>query len=216
MSPRLCAAGVALRDQVNLRWPERDRSSDGWIGDAAHAARRSDHNPDASGIVRAIDIDEDLLGVRDPDPGVANELADQLVACGLRDDRLAYVIFEGRIASRARGWRWVRYAGGNRHEGHLHVSFTRAGDEDGRRFEVELLGRSLEFARGAAGPEVEALQRRLAALASQFGLPGFHPGPPDGKFGPATDRALRAMQAAYALPVNGMLTASTRAALGLA
>lgn len=215
-APYLCAPGVTLRDQINTRWPERDRSSDGWIGDVAHAARVSDHNPDEDGIVHAIDIDEDLLGKSSPNPDIANDLAQQIVDCGRTDPRLAYVIFEGRIASRARGWNWRRYSGTNAHEGHIHVSFTR-GAAGAHPFAIALLGvlPVRELARGAAGPEVVALQQRLAALANQFGLPGFHPGAPDGRFGPATDRALRAIQAAYALPVDGLATPATRSALGL-
>lgn len=215
--PRLCEPGRVLRDQINARWPERDRSSDGWIGDVAHAARVSDHNPDPAGVVYAIDVDEDLLGQRSPNPDVANDLAQAIVDCGRTDSRLAYAIFERRIASRARRWGWRRYSGSNAHEGHIHVSFTR-GATGSHPFAIPLLGvlPALELARGAAGPEVVALQVRLTALANQFGLPGFHPGPPDGSFGPATDRALRAIQAAYALPVDGTLGAATRAALGLA
>ncbi len=34
--PRLVAAGVTLRAQVNKRFPNRDKTSDGWIGDRAH------------------------------------------------------------------------------------------------------------------------------------------------------------------------------------
>jgi hypothetical protein len=42
---KLCAGGVRLRDQIDRRWPNRDKRSDGWIGDSDHAARKSDHNP---------------------------------------------------------------------------------------------------------------------------------------------------------------------------
>jgi len=55
---RLCKGGVKLRDQVNRRWPRRDKASDGWIGDRAHSERISDHNPNKAGVVHAIDIDE--------------------------------------------------------------------------------------------------------------------------------------------------------------
>jgi len=60
MKPKLCAAGVQLRDQVDTWFPDRRTASDGWVGDSRHSARKSDHNPDANGWVRAIDIDSRL------------------------------------------------------------------------------------------------------------------------------------------------------------
>jgi hypothetical protein len=60
---------VRLRQEFNLINPERDKASDGWIGDAAHQANpTSDHNPDLRGLVHAIDMDEDLRT-----PGVSME-----------------------------------------------------------------------------------------------------------------------------------------------
>ena len=59
--PKLCAAGIQLREMIDDLYPERDRRSDGWVADARHLAKgNSDHIPDARGIVRAIDIDSDL------------------------------------------------------------------------------------------------------------------------------------------------------------
>ncbi len=58
--PKLCKAGIQLREQVDDMYMDRDRKSDGWIGDTRHSARKSDHNPDKNGIVRALDLDADL------------------------------------------------------------------------------------------------------------------------------------------------------------
>jgi hypothetical protein len=136
---RLVAAGVTLRAQVNKRWPTRKKASDGWIGDRAHAARKSDHNP-LNGYVYALDIDADLLG-----PGkkarsrkVAQELADQLIEYARSGepgfDRLLYVVFNNQIASGTYSkqfWTWRKGSWG--HENHIHVSFSDVNPVTGRR-----------------------------------------------------------------------------------
>jgi len=115
-----------LRAEINALWPHRDKTSDGWIGDTSHQARPSDHNPDysAGGIVRAIDIDEDLtIGLAEV--GAAMPLVNAI----LRDPRVRYVIYEGRI------WyvdtqRWEPYSGPNAHRHHVHVSVRKVGNYD--------------------------------------------------------------------------------------
>ena len=62
VKPLLSKAAQQLRLQVDDTYPDRDRTSDGWIGDYRHSLRPSDHNPDEQGIVRAVDIDRDLSG----------------------------------------------------------------------------------------------------------------------------------------------------------
>ncbi len=44
MKPVLSKAGQQLREQFDDTFPDRDRRSDGWIGDMRHSARPSDHN----------------------------------------------------------------------------------------------------------------------------------------------------------------------------
>jgi hypothetical protein len=141
MKPKLCKAGQQLREQFDDSFPDRDRTSDGWIADARHvAAGTSDHIPDSSsGIVRAIDVDRDVSGKAKPD--LMPDIADQLrLAAKAGDKRIAYIIFNGRIASSRLGWRWRKYTGSNPHDHHCHVSFTRKGDEDASFFQIPLLG----------------------------------------------------------------------------
>jgi len=135
-NPRLCAAGVQLRDQVDTWYPDRRTTSDGWIGDARHSATRSDHNPDKSGIVRAIDIDSRL----DSSEQLSIYLADQIRVCAKTDKRISYVIHNGFIASKIMGFKWRRYRGINPHKRHIHISFTKAGDKDSKLFDIPLLG----------------------------------------------------------------------------
>ena len=125
----LAASLVALRNEVNKRWPNRDKSSDGAKGDDAHAQRVSDHNPDYSdgGVVRAIDVDKDGL-----------DLA-ELLAALTGDGRVAYVIHNRRMmrsyaktigGHTYKPWEWAPYDGPNPHTGHVHVSIqhTRAAE----------------------------------------------------------------------------------------
>jgi hypothetical protein len=140
MKPILCKAGQQLREQLDDSYPDRDRTSDGWIGDVRHSARASDHNPDEQGIVRAIDIDRDLSGKAKPD--LMPDLADQIRLFAKRDKskRISYLIFAGRIASPRMGWRWRKYSGINPHNSHLHCSFTKKGDSDDSFFNIPMIG----------------------------------------------------------------------------
>ena len=140
MTPKLCKAGQQLRLQIDDSYIDRDRRSDGWIGDTRHSARPSDHNPDEQGIVRAIDIDRDLSGKAKPD--LMPYLADEIRFFAKRDKskRISYIIFAGRIASPRLGWRWRKYSGINSHHSHLHISFTKKGDTDGSFFNIPMIG----------------------------------------------------------------------------
>jgi hypothetical protein len=138
MKPILCKAGQQLREQIDDSFPDRDRKSDGWIGDAAHSNRKSDHNPDSSnGIVRAIDVDKDL----DSRASTGAYLADQIRLCAKAGDkRISYVIFAGKISSAKSFWRWRTYSGINRHDKHIHISFSKKGDSNGSWFDIPMLG----------------------------------------------------------------------------
>jgi hypothetical protein len=155
---RLVAAGVKLRDQVNRRWPNRDKRSDGWIGDRLHQARKSDHNPDRNGWVHALDIDHDFLG---PNKGKAEaeKFANQLIELartGKDRGRLKYVVYNNRIASgthRNQYWTWRKGNWG--HTQHIHVSFTSRAQADGSDFPLEIFGTAVSPPPVAPKPEPE-------------------------------------------------------------
>ena len=138
MKPKLSKAAIQLREQFDDCFADRDRTSDGWIGDSRHAARKSDHNPDEQGWVRAIDVDRDLSGKAKPD--LMPDVADQLRILAKSDKRISYIIFAGQIASPKSLWRWRPYTGINKHDHHCHISFTTKGDEDSSFFNIPLLG----------------------------------------------------------------------------
>ena len=138
MKPLLCKAGQQLREQIDDSYPDRDRKSYGWIGDAEHSNRKSDHNPDpTNGIVRAIDVDANL----DSRANTSAYLADQIRLCAKAvDKRISYVIYAGKIASAKKSWNWRAYDGINRHDHHIHISFTKEGDQNGSWFDIPMLG----------------------------------------------------------------------------
>ena len=144
MKPKLSKAAIQLRQQFDDTFPSRDRTSDGWIGDTRHAARPSDHNPDANGWVRAIDVDRDVSGKSKPDlmPDIADQI--RLLCKSKKERRITYIIFDGRIASSKKAWAWREYTGANKHNHHCHISFTQEADDDEAFFQVPMLGASNE------------------------------------------------------------------------
>jgi hypothetical protein len=139
MKATLSKAAQQLREQFDDTFPDRDRRSDGWIGDPRHASRPSDHNPDPkTGVVRAIDIDRDVH--KNGKPDLMPDIADQIRRLAKTDKRISYIIFDGKIASTKSFWRFRKYKGINQHRTHLHISFTRKGDKDGSFFQIPLLG----------------------------------------------------------------------------
>lgn len=111
---RLAPSLVALINETDRLYPNRSTASDGSIGDTAHAARTSDHNP-AYGWVTAIDLTDDKAHGCD-----ADRLGNHLIAT--RDPRVKYVIRNREIAGGYTGWRWRRYTGSNAHFSHTHIS----------------------------------------------------------------------------------------------
>jgi hypothetical protein len=121
---RLARALDVLRAEVDAEYPGRSKISDGTLGDAAHSARKSDHNParypgaGSTPVVRAFDVTASGID--------ADAYAERIRALGLAGDRRlnpnGYVIWNRRIASAQHGWRWRPYTGANGHTQHVHTS----------------------------------------------------------------------------------------------
>ncbi|MFI1195521.1 hypothetical protein ACH4T9_20000 [Micromonospora sp. NPDC020750] len=118
---------AVLRAEIDARWPRRDKASDGWIGDTAHQASKSDHNPNERGSVNALDIDRDGIDVA------------EVIAAVERHPSTHYWIYQRQIADRDDGWRRRPYTGPNPHDKHLHVSIrqSRTAEQDRRPWGLE-------------------------------------------------------------------------------
>lgn len=111
--------------------PERDKASDGAVGDTAHQSSTSDHNPDETGSVpihdvdrtnevHAIDVDADL---RESDLTMERVVQFLLGRCRSGSEkRLRYIIFNRRIWSASSDWVRKTYAGASPHTEHAHFS----------------------------------------------------------------------------------------------
>lgn len=137
MKPRLSQSAIQLREQIDDAFPDRDKRSDsGAYSDARHQARKSDHNADAQGWVRAYDCTRDLVSGKDLMPDLVNQI--RLYA--KKHGRFSYIIFDEKICSPIMGWKWRKYRGSNPHKKHAHFSFRKDADEDRSFYQIPMLG----------------------------------------------------------------------------
>lgn len=195
---RLAKSLVTLRTQINALYPNRDKASDGSIGDVAHQkAGTSDHLPNNAGVVTAIDIDEDLA------PGVT---VVGIVAAlqASKDARLKYLIYESRITVKGDVTRWKPYNGANAHKHHVHISVSSSPTlyDDDREWNVSgaaaPIQPAINFKFGDKGVEVKTAQAQLIRQ-------GYLVGKADGLFGPATKKAVQQFQADHGLRDDGII-----------
>jgi len=194
---RLAPSLVRLRATIDARWPNRDRTSDGWIGDAQHQGRVSDHNPNSRGIVDAIDVDKD--GIHMP----------TLIAVCLVHPATHYVIHNRRIYTReVDHFRPRVYTGDNPHTGHLHESIRQAvsAEQDPTPWSLIAKAPSWPILRqGSTGRDVAECQAYLNGQGASLMV--------DGVFGAGTDQAVRAFQRRVRIRVDGLVGPATRSKL---
>ena len=112
-------AAIAVLRQATALFPKRNKASDGLLPSAAHikASPNSDHN---TGL--AVDL------THDPKNGVdCNVIFEEFK----QDERVAYLIFQGKIWSREKKEEGNRkYTGSNPHNKHLHCSIRNSHRND--------------------------------------------------------------------------------------
>lgn len=181
-----------LLAQINARFPYRDKASDGGLGDAAHATRVSDHNPDANGVYHAYDFDHD------PDSNGLDcyTLKSQLIASW--DNRIKYIIFMRRIWY-ASSRREEYYDGVNAHDHHLHLSVVGgAVGDDSRKWILPFLATPTNVPSwtdgtyckyGDRGDRVMRLQQHMTTVYR-----GYNAYVPTGFYGDATKSGVAEFQ----------------------
>lgn len=208
MTWRVARSLDTLLHQLNVAFPNRDKSSDGAIGDADHASRSSDHNPwvrDGKGqpIVTARDF------THDPKTGVDGErLLANLIAS--KDKRIKYIIWNRHIYSGTEqehaAWMERPYNGKNPHNHHIHISVKDRESlfDDATPWRLTLEQSPAERAvtptppphaqvrLGSKGVDVRKLQELLKI-------------PVDGWFGSKTLKAVKEFQTAHNLPADGIV-----------
>lgn len=121
---RLAESLVRLRSEFDLRWPDRNKASDGTIGDAAHRAQPSDHNPNSAGVICAMDVDTDLDGTNDSNDPEMDAIVEWIRLHPHPD--IKYVIYRWMMFSAYPAWgygpfEWRGYPGDS-HVSHPHFS----------------------------------------------------------------------------------------------
>jgi hypothetical protein len=116
-----------LLAQIDAIAPGRSKASDGSIGDAAHQARTSDHNPESPPPPGNPDDQVDARDfTHDPAHGADMGQISERIRLS-RDRRVRYVIFSGRIfygynRPDLPAFTWTEYHGTDDHSGNMHVS----------------------------------------------------------------------------------------------
>jgi hypothetical protein len=172
MAWQLTAGLSNLRRQINARWPNRDKTSDGTIGDAAHAAGISGHNPDDSPYdnaewdgdpdsiseVRAYDMDDDLR----ESGTTAQMVVDHIRRLPNISSVIRYMIYNGKMYHVRDGFAPTAYDGPSPHTEHVHFSgaWSQAADNN-TTFDFELLEVGMA--------EVDLTAAAVQAIASKIG-----------------------------------------------
>lgn len=225
----LTPALTKYRDEVNKRYPKRDKATDGTIGDPAHAARVSQHNPDKDGSVDAWDMDKDLNGAQSDEREI-----EFLKLHFQRHDAAHLWIHNRQIALRSNGWKRETYRGTNPHTGHVHWESQQATENSTKPWIIIAPPKPPTV----PGPNPVNLPKwTLGARVLKLNTPQFKgtdvlfvqefigswedtkgneiPVIKDGVFGPNTNNAVRWYQNMRGIEVDGIVGPETWAHMGI-
>lgn len=210
MSWHLAPSLKQLLAEVNHRWPNRSRRSDGTIGDRAHSARVSDHNPNGRGSVNAIDITASGINVG------------ALIAAAKKHPSVRYIIHNRRIMNRDIGnFRPRHYSGSNPHTAHVHISIYQNRTAENRTRSWGIATAKAEAGWGSTGwrtvkkGELLRLYTKGAPVKDwQTRALGYRGSKADGYFGKDTERDTKRFQREHGLKADGIVGPATRAKLG--
>jgi hypothetical protein len=202
--PRLAPPLGRLRDNnLNVKWAQRPRSLDGWIGDSAHQARKSDHNPNSRDVVDALDVDATKPAAPKTPIHVPT-----LIASAIMHPSMHYVIHKRRIMSAADHFQPRAYTGEADHNTWVHLSIfqTVAAESSavGWKFILKPMIWSV-LKLGMKKTTVKELQAYLIGYGYAVAA--------DGDFGPKTLTAVKAFQRDHGLVVDGVVGPKTRSKL---
>ena len=207
MAWHLAPALAQLRAEVNKKWPKRSKASDGTIGDPAHSARVSDHNPNGRGSVNAMDIT-----ARGIDTGT-------LIAVAKKHPSVRYIIHNRRIMNRDIGNFAARpYRGANPHTQHVHISLYQSATAENRK-QSWGLANAKAVTGVSTGGSSSPTYKTVSGSTPLVKL--YHKGEPvkriqkavgvkaDSYYGPSTVKAVKAFQKAHGLDADGIVGPDT-------
>lgn len=179
MSWRTAKSLLQLRAEVDARWPDRAKAADGTIGDTAHRARASRHNPNQLGVVTALDLTHDPVYGPDVHQWAREHVKNP-------HPELAYIISNGQIWSTSMRY-WRTYRGSNPHTRHIHVAVGRGPDSQPQPPYDSTVSWGVANVSLEGDPEMNELVKHLQ---TSLKASGHDPGPIDGLWGPRTQEAL--------------------------
>lgn len=189
---------VRYRNAIDRKWPKRPKKNDGWIGDQAHQARKSDHNPNRRDRVDALDIDSTAV-VHVP----------TIIASAILHPSTNYIIHKRRIMDASDKFAPHAYTGSADHNTWVHVSV----EQNDKAEKAVNPWRFVETKTAWAATVKEGAEGDLARYVQAFLNGHGYTLTVDGHFGPKTTAAVKNFQSKHELQVDGWVGPKTRKAL---